>query len=216
MSGRLIVIGGGGYARELIQYALDLKAAGTGDGAAGYLDDGGDVLAALGYDLPWLGSIAEHQPLADDRYLLAIGSPAGKRKVAEMLLARGAAFPPFFHPTCLVTARTSVGEGAVMGPYTGTGVDTQIGRFVTVNSYSGFGHDSAAGDFTTLSAHVDVMGYARLGSEVFVGSHASILPKVKVGNGAQVGAGAMVYRSVPAGVTVYAQPAKRLRTRTPA
>lgn len=207
---RLVVVGGGGFGREVIQFGRDLHRAG-GPPVGGYLDDGGDVLARLGYDVPWLGGIAEYQPKQGDELVVAIGDAAGKRKVVERLKTRGAEFPPLIHPTALITARTSIGEGAIFGPFTGSGVETVIGRFVSVNSYSGFGHDSRAGDFTTLSAHVDVMGGAALGADVFVGSKACILPGVKIGDGARVGAGAVVYRSVPAGRTVYAPPAKLLK-----
>jgi sugar O-acyltransferase (sialic acid O-acetyltransferase NeuD family) len=213
-AGRLIVVGGGGFGRELIGHILDVHRAGGGPAAGGYLDDGGsDVLARLGYDLPWIGSIADYVPAKGDRLALGIGSPEGKRQVVEKLQARGAEFAQVIHPTALVTARTAIAEGVVLGPFSGTGTETRIGRFVTVNSYSGFGHDAEAGEFTTLSAHVDIMGFARIGSGVFIGSHASIMPHVKVGDGAKIGAGAIVYRSVPAGATAYAPPAKLLKRR---
>jgi len=37
------------------------------------------------------------------------------------------------------------------------------------------------------------------------------VPKIKIGDGATIGAGSIVYRSVPAGATMYAAPAKRLK-----
>jgi sugar O-acyltransferase (sialic acid O-acetyltransferase NeuD family) len=212
MTERLILVGGGGFGRELIGHALDLHRAGHSPEVSGYLDDGGaNVLASLGYELPWLGPIADYAPGRGDRLLLGIGTPDGKRKVVEMLLARGASFTRLLHPTALITARTRIGEGTIFGPFTGSGTETRIGDYVTVNSYSGFGHDSSAGDFTTISAHVDIMGYAQLGCDVFVGSNASILPKVRIGNNAKIGAGATVYRSVPAGATAYAPAAKLLK-----
>ena len=212
VSGRLVVVGGGGFARELIGFGQDSHEAGRTPPVGGYLDDGGpEVLAKLGYDLPWLGSIAEYQPQSGDVLALGIGAPAGKRKVVEILKGRGGAFATIVHPTALVTRRTQIGEGVVLGPFAGSGTDTRIDGFVTLNSYSGLGHDSCAGAFTTLSAHVDVMGFAKVGADVFVGSHASIMPKVRIGDGASIGAGAVVYRSVPPGGTAYAPPAKLLR-----
>jgi sugar O-acyltransferase (sialic acid O-acetyltransferase NeuD family) len=212
MKERLVIVGGGGFGRELIEHATDAHEAGGCLAVGGYLDDGGpDVLASLGYELPWIGRIADYRPEPGDLFVLGIGSPEGKRKVVAMLKDRGARFSQVIHPTCLVTRRTTIGEGVVLGPYTGTGAQTCIGDFVTMNSYSGLGHDSRVGAFSTLSAHVDVMGHAVIGADVFVGSHASILPKVKIGDGARIGAGAMVYRSVPPGRTAYAPPAKLLK-----
>lgn len=212
---QLIIVGGGGFGRELMSFAHDCHEAGQLPRVGGYLDDrGSSVLAELGYTTAWLGTVDDYVPRPGDLFALGIGSPEGKREVVERLKRRGAEFARVIHPTALVTSRTCIGEGSILGPFTGSGTDTEIGRFVTVNSYSGFGHDSSVGDFSTISAHVDIMGYASLGERVFVGSNASILPKVKVGAGARIGAGAMVYRTVPADGTAYAPPAKLLRKRS--
>lgn len=209
---RIVIVGGGGFGRELLYFANDCHRAGLTPPVGGYLDDGGeDVMAKLGYDLPWLGSIADYVPVAGDLLALGIGSPEGKRKVIALLKGRGGAFARILHPTAITSGRVELGEGVVLCPFAGAGTDTRIGDFVTINSYTGLGHDATIGDFTTLSSHVDIMGYATIGDDVFVGSSASILPKVKIGAGARVSAGATVYRSVPAGATVYSPPAKLLR-----
>lgn len=213
VAGCLIIVGGGGFARELIGFAQDSFEAGRSPAVGGYVDDGGpEVLAKLGYDLPWLGAISDYEPVAGDLFALGIGSPEGKRRVVDKLKSRGAIFARIIHPTALVTRRAQLGEGVVLGPFSGSGTDTRLGSFAALNSYSGLGHDACVGEFATLSAHVDVMGSAQIGDDVFIGSHASILPRVKVGAGAKIGSGAMVYRSVPAGATVYVPPAKLLKT----
>lgn len=212
MTDRIIIVGGGGFGRELIMHAGDAHAAGRGPAVLGYLDDAGDVLRPLGYDLEWLGRVSEYNPRPGDLFALGLGGVDLKRRAVERLRAVGGEFATIIHPTSLVTTRTSIGQGVILGPFTGTGTDTRIGDFVTMNSYSGLGHDAEIGSYTTLSAHVDIMGHARIGSGVLIGSRASILPKVKVGDGAKIGAGAVVYRSVPAGATAYARPAKLLRS----
>jgi hypothetical protein len=73
-----------------------------------------------------------------------------------MLKDRGARFSQVIHPTCLVTRRTTIGEGVVLGPYT-----AQARKPVSATSFDEFlfgaWHDSRVGAFSTLSAHVDVM-----------------------------------------------------------
>jgi sugar O-acyltransferase (sialic acid O-acetyltransferase NeuD family) len=211
--GRTIIVGGGGFGRELFFWASDCYAAGRLPPVSGYVDDAGDVLASFDYDMPWLGSIQEFVPATGDCFVLAIGSPAGKRRIFETLQPRGGSFPRLIHPSATVVRTAKLGEGVIFCPGTLAGADTVIERFVTFNGSSGIGHDSVVGEFSTLSSNVDVTGNVVLGRDVSVGSNAVFLPKVKVGDGATVGAGSIVYRSIRPGATVYAPPAKLLKKR---
>lgn len=209
---RIILVGGGGFARELLYFAHDCHKAGMLPVVHGFIEDGsGEELAKLGYDLPWLGTTTDFTPAPGDLLLLGIGGPEAKRRVVARLKEKGCRFTRLIHPTAVASGRIGMGEGVVLCPFTGGGTDTTIGDFVAINSYTGLGHDARIGDFTTLSSHVDIMGGVQVGSDVLVGSSASILPKVKIGAGARIGAGATVYRSVPAAATVYQPPAKLLK-----
>lgn len=210
---RLILVGGGGFCRELCFWASDCHAAGSLPAIAGYLDDGGPVLAKLGYALPWLGSIEDFTPSPGDAYLLAVGDPKGKRIVHAKLSVRGGAFPRMIHPKTRVVATADVAEGVIFCPGSAAGPDTVLERFVTINTDSGLGHDARVGEFSTLSSRVDLTGGVHVGCDVTIGSGATFVPKVKIGDGAVVGLGSVVYRSVPPGRTVYAAGAKSLKNR---
>lgn len=208
MRQRLILVCAGGFGRELSFWAADCHAAGTLPALAGFIDD---VVQELpGYDLPRLSGLQDYAPLPGDLFVVALGAPAKKRRVVELLQTRGASFATLRHPTAIVVRTASIGEGVILCPYSMALADTRIERFATLNNYSGLGHDSACGEFTTLSSQVDVMGYARIGKDVLIGSGARLLPKVTVGDGATVGAGSIVVRSVKPNMTVFAPPAKLL------
>jgi len=205
---RLVLVGAGGFGRELMCWAEDCQAAGTLPKLAGYIDD---VVEALpGYDVSRLGTIQDYAPRPEDLFLVAMGEPAKKRAIVEMLQARGGRFASLRHPTATVVRTAQVGEGVIMCPYTMAMPDSRIERFATLINYSGIGHDSVLGEFSTLSSLVDVTGRVRIGCDVSIGSGARILPGLKVGDGATVGAGAVVMRSVKPCTTVYAPPAKTL------
>jgi maltose O-acetyltransferase len=54
-----------------------------------------------------------------------------------------------------------------------------------------------------------------IGNDVVIGAGAIILPGVKIGDGAIVGAGSVVMSDVPAGMTVFGNPARSVwRTTT--
>lgn len=206
---RLILVGAGGFGRELYFWAEDCHKAGTLPALAGFVDDMIQELPGS-YDLPRLAGLQDYTPSPGDLFLVALGNPAGKRRVVELLKARGGDFATLRHPTTTVVRTASIGEGVIMCPYTMAMPDTRIDRFATLINFSGLGHDSTCGEFTTLSSLVDVMGYARIGKDVMVGSGARLLPKISVGDGATIGAGSVVVRSVKPGMTVFAPPAKLL------
>lgn len=201
---RIILVGGGGFCRELFFWAADCAAAGTLPPVEGYLDDSGDTLAPLGYPLPWLGSIEEFVPRAGDGLVLALGSPKAKRAVHGKHSVRGGKFPVLMHPKTRVVATAKVAEGVIFCPGSASGPDTTLERFVTINTDSGLGHDSRIGEFSTLSSRIDITGGVVVGMDVTIGSGAVFVPKVKIGDGATVGAGSVVY--LPARPSMPRQP----------
>lgn len=210
---RLIIIGAGGFGRELLSWAADCCDAGTLPALAGLIDDDPAILDGYPSPGPLLGGIADFRPAETDRLLIAIGDPAIKQRVSEQLRDRGGRFATMIHPTAVVSRSATLDEGVVLCPLSLVSADARVGRLVIVNAMSSVGHDVAVGDYSTLSAHVDLTGFAALGKGVMVGSGAKVLPRVKIGDGATIGAGSTVYRTVPAGGTVYAQPAKLMAPR---
>lgn len=213
MSERIIIVGGGGFGRELVSHVGDAHRAGMLPPLGGYVDDAGDVLAAFGHygHVPFLGTLDGYQPRPGDLFTLAVGAPRTKKLIAERLRVRGARFATVVHPSAVTSPTCRMGEGVIVGTHAGPGVDTRLSDFVTLNSYSGIGHDASLGAYTTISGHVDITGGAEIGEGVFIGSTASILPGVRIGDWANVGAGSIVYRTVKPGQTVYAPPAKLLK-----
>jgi sugar O-acyltransferase (sialic acid O-acetyltransferase NeuD family) len=205
---RVIVVGGGGFGREIICWVHDCVAAGKLPALGGYIDD--EVEALPGYDVERVGTIQDYQPQSGDRFIVAMGEPSKKRKVVEMLQERGAQFATLIHPTCTIVRTATIGEGVILCPYAMMMPDSRADRFVSILNYSGLGHDAVAGEFTSLSSVVDVTGRCVIGKDVSIGSGARLLPGIKVGDGATIGAGAIVVRSVKPGMTVYAAPAKTL------
>lgn len=205
------MVGGGGYGRETYDAICDCVEAGTLPPIGGYLDDTGDRLAGTGRSIEWLGTITDYALKPGDRFVIAIGTPSGKRIVHGKLHDKGAVFARLIHPTARVARTATLGEGVIMNLATVAGPDTFLDRFVTFNAGSGVGHDGRVGEFSQLSANVDITGGVIIGPDVQIGPKVIFLPKVKVGAGATIGAGCVIYRSVPPGATMFAPPAKMLR-----
>lgn len=206
---RVILVGGGAFGRELISWA-EHGALEGGAQITAFLDDRADALADFGYGLTHLGSIDDFQPHDGDLLVMAVGDPAHKRRIAQLLKGRGAHFARLVHPSAVVARTARLGEGVVLCPQAVVSANACIGDFVAINSFSGVGHDVALGAYSTLSAQVDLTGWVTVGEGCFFGSGARVAPKVAIGAGARIGAGSTVLRKVPDGAVMYTPPARKL------
>lgn len=208
---RLIIIGAGGFGREVHDWARDAAAARADWTIAGFLDDNPAALDGFNLPVGILGSPLNYQPAGNERFVCAIGEPRIKLEIARQLQARGARFTSVIHPTAYVGPRNRLGAGLILCPYSVVTTNVTIGDFVSLNLHGTIGHDAIVGDGCTLNNHVDVTGWAELGEGVFLGSHASVLPHTKIGAYARIGAGATVLRSVKPQTTIVGAPGRRLR-----
>jgi sugar O-acyltransferase (sialic acid O-acetyltransferase NeuD family) len=207
---RLLIIGAGGFGREVLNWALDVLPENRNWEVGGFLDANPAVLDAYDCGFPILDDPLNYVPEDNDCFICAIGHPSTKLRVCRSLKERGAQFITLIHPTAIVGSRSKLGEGCIFCPGSIITVDVTIRDFVTVNALSTIGHNAVVGQGCTLSGHVDVTGYASLGEGVFLGTHAVILPGAKVGDYAIVGSGSVVLKKVKAGATVMGVPAKQI------
>lgn len=207
---RVILVGAGGFGREVLSWAQDSHEKGNFPKVFGFLDDNPIALNNFDYNIDFLGDIDSYQPREKDVFLLGVAIPSIKEKVIRILRSKGANFLTLIHPSAVVARSASIGEGVIVCPFALISADTKIGDYVTINAMSSIGHDTVIGNFSTLSGHVDVTGQVVVGDAVFFGTGAKIIPRIKIGSKAKIGAGCTVMRSVAPGVTVYTNPAKRL------
>ena len=205
----LVIIGVGGFAREVYWHAQNSHGFGTDWQIKGFLD--GDVkLSAEDYKkLPKavLGDVDDYKICADDVFTCAIGTPQVRRKLIEKILSRGADFVNLISKDSYVVPTAKIGRGVIFAAKTVVNDLSEVGDFVVINSLSGAGHDTKIGKFTCIMSGVNVTGGTVIGEEVFIGSNAVFAPHCKIDDGAFVGAGSVVLKRVRAGKKVFGNPA---------
>lgn len=205
----LIIIGVGGFAREIYWHAQKSIGYGVDWQIKGFLD--GDIkLAAADYELlpaEVLGDVDSYDICADDVFTCAVGTPHARKVLAEKILARGGTFINLVSNFAYVMPTVKLGRGVIVCPYANIGDRAELEDFVALNDLTIVGHDAQVGKFSCVMPHANIAGKCKIGAEVFIGSGAIILPKAKVGDGATVGAGSVVLKKVRAGAKVFGNPA---------
>jgi len=206
---KIYIVGAGGFGRELLWWIKDINKVKPTWEIGGFLDDDPHALDGFACDYPVVGSIRDWQPGEEEEFALALGSPQLKRKIVEILKAKGARFATVVHPTAMLSEFARYGEGLIMFPNSKLSVNSTVGDFVTLLS-SPIGHDTVIGDFSVISGNCNIVRNVVIGQDVFLAAGACIAQDVHVGDGAYIGLGAVVLKDVQPGAKMFGNPARAM------
>lgn len=210
MMKRLVIAGAGDFGRELVGWVQTSPDFLEKNHVAEivFIDDNERPPREL--PAPLVGTISGYAPLDNDLILCSIGHPDARRRVVRVLAQAGATFATFVHDSVLFGGSTALGEGSIVCPRVVFSTGITVGDQVHVNVACTVGHDVHIGSYTTLSSNCNLTGHVKLGSDVFVGTAVTIIPGQSVGDGSRVGAGSVVLRKIPAKVSVFGNPSKKI------
>jgi sugar O-acyltransferase (sialic acid O-acetyltransferase NeuD family) len=226
----LVIIGAGGFGREVLMMAIDNPETGRRWNIKGFLDDRPGILDGYSQamasnadaiefddtvrqryrrDFPVLGSPMDYVPEKGDVFICAVGSPAERRRYAEPILQKGGQFTRLIHPQAAASVYANAGIGCIVGPFASLSPDCRLGRFVTVSSYTAIAHDVDIGDWSEIGGHCLIAGRVRIGEAVRVHPGSILTTDVRVGDRAVIAAGSVVFGNIREGTTVLGNPARK-------
>lgn len=193
----LVIVGAGGFGREVLQYAQDCIGRGDAFHIRGFIDDNPRALTDL-EDSAWsIGTVDDYEPSSDDQVVVAIGEPEARCRAADRLASRGAKFMTLRHPLSYVAASAELAEGCILAPFSFVGPGAQLMSHVVLNTYASAGHDARIGECAVLSPYSAVNGAVQVGKGTLFGSGAVAVVGARIGKHAKVAAGSIVYGDVP-------------------
>lgn len=202
---RLIVYGGGGHGKSVIEA---VRAAGEFE-VVGVVDDGLERGRKV-VGVPVLGGAEILPELVAQGLRLAanavggIGDARSRIMVFRRLMEAGFACPEIVHPTAYVEPSARLSAGVQVLPHAYVGSESEIGFGAIVNTSAVVSHDCRLGPFANVSPGALLAGDVTLGEAVLVGMGATVNLGVAIGDGARVGNSAVVKGDVPAGGIVRA------------
>ncbi|WP_447017671.1 acetyltransferase [Shewanella algae] len=203
----LIVIGGGGFAKEVVWLAEDCNRR-----VQGVLDDnegahGSDVQGAK-----VLGSISSWTEYQDCEFVIAIGSPRTRELVLNKMLVSGKPkFTTLVHPSVKLSNTVSIGVGSIICAGTILTTDIKLGEHNILNLNVTVGHECILEDFVTIAPMAAVSGNVTVRSLVEVGTGAVIRQGLEIGAGAMLGMGGVLTKNIPGNTIFAGNPAKKLK-----
>lgn len=204
----IAIVGAGGHGRELHWALTEMLASGNCAGQiVGFVDDQQPADGLLErINSVWLGGLDAFESFVG-AYVLGIGAPQSRVRVAARLAAVVAEPVDVVHPSVLVGPDVLWGDGFVACANVSVTTHVRFGRHVHLNRHVTVGHDCVVGDFVSLHPAAVLSGNVTVGERTMIGAGAVVLPGVTIGSDAQVGAGAVVTRDVRDGMTVVGSPA---------
>ena len=204
MQEKLIIVGGGGHARVLV----DIIARSGNYCMLGYTD----FQPCEGMELPYLGNddiIAGYAP--DDIRLVngigAIDIPMRRREIYRRFAGKGYRFAGVIHERSILSAKARLsGEVQVMAGVV-INAGAAVRENVIINTSVTVDHDCDIGAHTHVATGVILSGGVSIGEGCHIGAGTIVIQGIKIGDGALIGAGSLVIRDIPSGVKVHGSPA---------
>jgi acetyltransferase EpsM len=203
----LILIGGGGHARVV----LDAARSQSEWEAIGYLDaKPTEGMERAG--LRWLGDDEAGLARADADeawFVLGIGS-VRVSDVRERLVQRygSVKWATVVHASARIASDVRLGAGTVVFAGAVVNPAALVGDHCVINTGAIVEHDCIVGDHAQVGPGAVLGGGVTIAARAFVGLGSRVRDHVAVGEGATVGMGAVVVKDVAAGAVVLGVPAR--------
>lgn len=203
MKERVVVIGGGGHAKvlvDIIEQSLDIEivgfvSIGEHETLYGYPRLGNDDVLPAKFDSGVRSA------------LLAIGDNRRRKVVIDMLRKIGFRLINAISPAAVVSKYVRTEAGIVVLPGAVVNAGSHLEDGVIVNTNASIDHDCSVGECVHVAPGANVAGCVRLEEGVFLGAGSCVIPGVTIGSWTIVGAGAAVVSDLPASVVAVGVPA---------
>lgn len=204
MTAGVVIIGGGGHAKVVIE---SLRA--SGKAVAAIVDADPTPREVLG--VPVVGDDLKLPQLREQGLsglFVAIGDNRLREKLGRKAQGLGFVLVNAIHPSAVISPSARIGEGVAVMAGVAINADSHIGDLAIINTGAVVDHDCVLGAACHLGPASALAGAVTVGDRAFLGVGARAIPGVTIGADTTVGAGGVVVRDLPEAVLAIGVPAK--------
>lgn len=193
-SNNLILVGGGGHCKSVIDVAES-----TGYQIMGILDVAENVgKKVLGY--PIIGTdeqIADYIDKAE--FIVTVGhikDATLRIKLHDKITDAGGKLATMIASTARVSHYASIGKGTVIMHQVLVNADAAIGQGCIINTHANIEHDAKIGNYCHISTGAMVNGDCIVGDGTFLGSQSVMVNGIEITAGCVIGAGSLIRKNL--------------------
>ena len=194
MNKPLILVGGGGHCKSVIEVAES-----AGYQILGVLDMPEDIGKEI-LSTKVIGTDDDIPSYVDKaEFVITVGfikNPAIRIKLYNRVKEAGGKLATIIASTAYVSKYASLGEGTVVMHHAFVNAGAKIGNNVILNTFTNIEHDAVIGNQCHISTGTMVNGDCKIGNNCFIGSQSVLANGITIGDDIVVGAGSLVRKSI--------------------
>lgn len=213
MSKKLLLVGGGGHCKSVLDTVLNSKQ---------YTDVGiidmNEPIGSTMFGVPIIGRDSDLTSLFDEGYQYAfvtigsVGNPALRIKLYNLLEEIGFQIPTIFDHSAEISNHVIIESGVFIGKNAIVNAGTLIKKGAIVNTGSIIEHDCRIESFVHIAPGAVLSGAVSIGKSTHIGSNSTIKQQVSIGSNSIIGIGSIVLNNLSSHVVAYGNPCKEIRS----
>lgn len=190
----LILIGGGGHCKSVIEAAESIGYKITG------IIDMPQYLGSecLGYNV--IGNDNDIPKFVDEcEFIVTLGfikNPEPRIRLHELVKKSGGKFATIIASTAHVSKHAEIGYGTVVLHNATVNAGANIGTGCIINTSANIEHDTIIGDYCHVSTGAMVNGDCKIGDNCFIGSGTVVANSINITDNCTIGAGSVVISDI--------------------
>lgn len=203
MSKSVVIIGASGHGKVIADIIIK-----SGDKVVGFLDDGvekGTLVAGIEV----LGKTEDYKNFADCEFVIAIGNPYIREKIADVLDVK---WHTAIHPTAIISSLdVEIGEGTVVMANAVINSSAKIGKHCIINTAAIVEHDNVLEDYVHISPNATLAGIVTVGKSTHIGAGACTKQVLNIAPDCTIGAGAVIVKDITESGTYVGSPVRKIK-----